>query len=67
MKNIGGFFSLNSKIDYFCPEITKPMDRSTQQIVAYFIREESATIPEIAARLGVSIGTATKEIGRLLE
>ena len=43
------------------------MDRSTQQIVAYFIREESATIPEIAARLGVSIGTATKEIGRLLE
>lgn len=42
------------------------MDKTTQQIIACFIAQEGITIPELAASLGVSIGTATKEIVALL-
>lgn len=38
------------------------MDKTSQKIIARLIGTEGATIPELAASLGISIGTATKEI-----
>ena len=43
------------------------MERTARDIVARLVEKGGVTIPETAEALGISIGTATKEIGRLQE
>ena len=43
------------------------MNTPESQILALLSRRDGATIPQIADALGISIGTATKYVGILLE
>lgn len=43
------------------------MNTSQRQILSLLTRQDNCSIPEIALALGISIGTATKYVGTLLE
>lgn len=43
------------------------LNRNAKRIIGHFIRHGETTIPEVAADMGFSIGTATKELAALQE